>query len=196
MISFLSNWIQKIAIGVIIVSIFELILPNGNLKKYIKVVLGVYIVFCIISPFINSSLFQNLDEIDLEGYVENISDASTATNGINQNMNMERLYIDELKNNIEKQVENNGYKTVECNIDAELSTSGTNPGIHRIDLIVEENKSNISSINKIEINLNKINEEESKTVVNDTNSPNLMKLKETLANYYEINKDLINIQMR
>ena len=196
MISFLSNWIQKIAIGVIIVSIFELILPNGNLKKYIKVVLGVYIVFCIISPFINSSLFQNLDEIDLEGYVENISDASTATNGINQNMNMERLYIDELKNNIEKQVENNGYKTVECNIDAELSTSGTNPGIHRIDLIVEENKSNISSIKKIEINLNKINEEESKTVVNDTNSPNLMKLKETLANYYEINKDLINIQMR
>ena len=39
MINFLSNWIEQIAIAVIIVSIFELILPKGNLKKYIKEVL-------------------------------------------------------------------------------------------------------------------------------------------------------------
>ena len=36
MINFLSDWIEQIAIAVIIVSIFELILPKGNLKKYIN----------------------------------------------------------------------------------------------------------------------------------------------------------------
>ena len=39
MINFLSNWIEQIAIAVIIVSIFELILPKGNLKKYIDIIL-------------------------------------------------------------------------------------------------------------------------------------------------------------
>ena len=53
MINFLSNWIEQIAIAVIIVSIFELILPKGNLKKYIKLVLGIYIIFCMIYPFVN-----------------------------------------------------------------------------------------------------------------------------------------------
>ena len=51
MINFLSNWIEQITLSVIIVSIFELILPKGNLKKYIKVVLGVYIIYCFILLF-------------------------------------------------------------------------------------------------------------------------------------------------
>ena len=55
MISFLKRWTSEIVVAVIIVSIFELILPNGNLKKYIKVVLGIYIVFCMISPFVDSN---------------------------------------------------------------------------------------------------------------------------------------------
>lgn len=190
MISFLSNWMQKIAVGVIIVSIFELILPNGNLKKYIKVVLGIYIVFCIISPFVNNSIFNNLDEINLDKYVENIS-IETSANVSNENLNIQELYLDELKNNIEKQVQNNGYKVVKCSIDANLIASSSNPGIHKIDLVLEEGK---NLINKVEINLNKIGDEE--MVVDENNNPNLMKLKETLASYYEIDKDKISIKMK
>ena len=39
MIDFLSNWVEQITIGVVIAGIFELILPKGNIKKYIKVVI-------------------------------------------------------------------------------------------------------------------------------------------------------------
>ena len=35
----ISNWIQGIIIAVVISSIIEMILPNGNSKKYIKVVI-------------------------------------------------------------------------------------------------------------------------------------------------------------
>ena len=38
MIEFLSKWIEGIAIAVIIASIFEMILPNGNIKKYVKAI--------------------------------------------------------------------------------------------------------------------------------------------------------------
>lgn len=67
MINFLSKWIEGIAIAVIIASIFEMILPDGNIKKYIKIVLGIYIIFSIISPFVDSKELYSLNiskEID------------------------------------------------------------------------------------------------------------------------------------
>ena len=41
----ISDWVQGIIVAVIIVTIIEMILPNGNSKKYIKVVIGIYIIF-------------------------------------------------------------------------------------------------------------------------------------------------------
>ena len=38
---FLNTWLQGIIVAVVIASIIQMILPNGNNKKYIKVVLGV-----------------------------------------------------------------------------------------------------------------------------------------------------------
>ena len=40
MLGFLRNWIEQIALAVIIASIFEMILPSGKSQKYIKMVLG------------------------------------------------------------------------------------------------------------------------------------------------------------
>ena len=54
MIKFLSSWVEGIAIAVIVASIFEMILPNGNIKKYVKIVLGIFIIFNIIGVAINA----------------------------------------------------------------------------------------------------------------------------------------------
>ena len=45
--NFLNTWLQGIIVCVIIVTIIELILPSGSTKKYIKVVLGMFILFNI-----------------------------------------------------------------------------------------------------------------------------------------------------
>lgn len=52
MINNISSWAEQVIIAVIIATIIEMILPNGNSKKYIKTVIGVYIVYTIISPVI------------------------------------------------------------------------------------------------------------------------------------------------
>ena len=62
MINFLSNWIEGIAIAAIIASIFEMIIPNGNIKKYIKVILGIYVVFSIIAPFVDSKALYSIKQ--------------------------------------------------------------------------------------------------------------------------------------
>ena len=52
--SFFNNWVQGIVIAVIITVIIEMLLPEGNSKKYIKIVLGIYVVFSIIAPVIGN----------------------------------------------------------------------------------------------------------------------------------------------
>ena len=54
MIEFLSGWAKNLGVVIVIVSIFEMILPNNKTKKYIRVVLGIFVMFNIISPFIKN----------------------------------------------------------------------------------------------------------------------------------------------
>ena len=68
-----NSWIQGIIIAVIISTIIEMILPQGNCKKYIKVVIGVYILFTIVSPVItklSGKDFSLSNMIDLDEYVQ------------------------------------------------------------------------------------------------------------------------------
>ena len=50
MISLFSSWARGIVIAVVVSTIIEMILPNGSSKKYVKSVIGIYILFVIISP--------------------------------------------------------------------------------------------------------------------------------------------------
>lgn len=188
MINFLSNWIEQITMAVIIVSVFELILPNGNLKKYIKVVLGIYVIFCIISPFVNRSNLYQIGDIDLKDYIQNTTQSETAVNQESMDLRLQELYREELKNNIQKKVEENGYKLYKCDIEADLKSSSDNPGIHKIDLVITENKNNIGDIEKIEIGFKEKDE--------ITDNKKVETLKENLANYYEVNKEIINIKIK
>ncbi len=52
MISNISSWAEQIVIAVIIAIILEMVLPKGNSKKYIKTVIGIYILYIIILPVI------------------------------------------------------------------------------------------------------------------------------------------------
>ena len=61
MIEILSSWAKGLGITIVIVSIFEMLLPNNRTKKYIRMVLGVYVIFNIVSPLIkNKDVFSCL----------------------------------------------------------------------------------------------------------------------------------------
>ena len=55
MVNFLSSWVKNLSLAIIVVSILEMLLPNNKTKKYVKMVMGLYILFSIISPFIKSN---------------------------------------------------------------------------------------------------------------------------------------------
>lgn len=67
MISKINIWAQGIVIATIVATVIQLILPENKNKKYIKIVVGIYILFCIIHPVIGKSV--NFSDYNLENYV-------------------------------------------------------------------------------------------------------------------------------
>lgn len=210
MVKFLGNWIEGIAIAVIIASIFEMILPNGNLKKYIKVVLGIYIVFNIISPFVDSNALYSFNISDtIDEYTNNVTSSSTSVGGSSStNVDIEKIYLDTLESEIIETVESQGYTVNSCNVDAVFDTS-KNAGIKNINIVIAEFYSDnieessndnteieeVEEIEKVEINIGEKSNTSSTSQKRVTQS-NIIQLKKYLSEHYEIDRGIINIQTK
>lgn len=193
MIKFLSSWIEQITIALVIVSILEMILPKGNIKKYVKIVLSIFVVFCIISPFVNTSELYSLASDEINTYMED-KDVNK-NNKIDQSSmdtRLQKLYIEELENNIKSKVEELGFNVKKCKVDAELNTNKSNAGINKISIIISKEKNNtnnniknIEEIEKVEID----NKEKNK----ENTSNEIVDLKKEISKIYEVDERLIEI---
>ena len=96
---------------------------------------------------------------------------------------LQQLYIEELKKDIAKKLEENGFEMDKCDIDAELRASSENPGIHKINLSIHPKRSGIEAV-KIDIGNN----------VQEAMSQEVEKIKEILAKEYEIDPESISIK--
>ena len=108
MTEFLVTWSEQIIIAIIIVVIFELIIPNSKNKKYIKIVFGIFIMYIIISPLISSKIEDFSNSISIETFNENgISSDSKKVDIVNGVT--EKVYTGNLKSNIEEHLKLQGY---------------------------------------------------------------------------------------
>lgn len=190
MIDFLSSWGQGIIVAVIIGTIIEMILPEGSSKKYIKVVIGIYILFTIISPFIQKFSGSKLSAeniLNTEKYEKMMAKGSnTISKKIedNNSRTIKDIYTENLKTDIKAKLKEKGYEAE--SIYLRVSDDG-NYTIEKlqIKLLATENKNNgntetkkveINSVNveKIEIagdgKKNSVKEKNQNTGVEKTNS--------------------------
>lgn len=158
MINFLSSWVKNLSLALIVVSILEMLLPNNKTKKYIKMVMGLYILFSIIAPFVNNSNVLNFNIEDVySNYSKKISSTSaTSTAGeVNQasmDDRLNKLYKEQLESDITQKIEEKGYDVRKCKVDAHISESDT--GIESIILEIDGKNDNTENVDNSE-NLNK-----------------------------------------
>lgn len=129
MINFMSSWAEQIVLAVVVATIIELILPKNKNKKYIQMVIGIYVLFNIISPII-----KNKDDFSIEKYsIENYETKSQyEVDQSSMDARLEKIYLDELKKTVMSRFEENGFEVTKCTIDAVLDTTKKNAGIHLI----------------------------------------------------------------
>ena len=138
MIDYFSEWAQNLTLAIVIVSLFEMLLPNNKTKKYIKVVMGLYILFNIISPFVKNDF-----SIQLENIVENSKSQTTSTEAVDQtsmDTRLKQICKEELEKDIKQKIEGQGYIVESCKVDIKIEEQ---TDIEKITLKVKkENKTN------------------------------------------------------
>ena len=207
MIEILSSWAKGLGITIVIVSIFEMLLPNNRTKKYIRMVLGVYVIFNIVSPLIKNKDVFNINNIDLEEYT------SVETSSVNQtsmNERIKKLYSEELEKDITKKIKEKGYEVKKCKVSVQIADDEEETKINKIKLIVsktqEEVKNDIknSAENKIVTEIQKIRkidtgveikkqEKEKNEVSDKVNKTEIQNIKKFLIEEYGVNEKCLEI---
>ena len=212
MINFLSSWVKNLSLALIIVSILEMILPNNKTKKYVKMVMGLYILFSIISPFMENSDEFNLNNVNL--YLEETEQTSSISDNIDQSSMDNRLneiYKEQLQKDIITKIQDMGYEIESCKVTAHISQEDS--GIEKIILKIkskinegdEEKETDtmesrlvqeIQKIQKVEINISE-NEEDNENNTNQETT-NLTKtdikiIKDFLIKEYGVNEECLRI---
>ncbi len=203
--NFLNTWLQGIIVCVIIATIIELILPSGSTKKYIKVVLGMFIVFNIITPVINKITKNNFEIssiINMDEYSKKMKTYETSSqNQVSSNANeqtIKQIYISKLEKDIKNKLKEKNYTVskieIEINENEEYSIKQINLLVQKDEEETEEKQANAIEIENIEtiniqVNENIIPEQKEENIsVNE-----ISKIKQYLASEYQINEKQINI---
>ena len=210
MVAFISNWAQGIIVAVIIASIIEMILPEGSSKKYIKVVIGVYILFVIVTPIVNQ-FSNNSNSIDTDSIFnfeneENTFEVSSKNLEEKNVTSIKSMYEMNLKSDIKNKIQSKGYIVQEVNVEI---SDDEKYSINKILVVVsgeqqsEETKDNgskkkvvtiVEHVEKVKVDISKQNsesKEEKKYTISEKKANNL---KEYLSSQYDI--AVKNIEIR
>ena len=206
MIAFIRNWAEGIIVAVIIASIIELILPQGSSKKYIKVVIGVYILFVIIAPVINNFKSQDINISNSINLEENEKYMQVSSSNLEEKniLNIKNIYKINLKSDIKTKLQNKEY--IVDSVDVEI-LDDEKYTVNKIKVKIsgkqeddEKRKIEEKKVITIVDNIEKVKVDISKNETKNNNDEDfkisqkeIEKLKDYLSNIYDVNTKNIQI---
>lgn len=216
MINFMNNWVKNLSLALVFVSILEMILPNNKTKKYVKMIMGLYVLFCIIQPIVENKNKFIVDETLYNKYIEDTSAQVSQINQSSMDDRLNELYREKLQNDISEKLKLQGYDIEMCKINAHISEE--NSGIEKIKINIKskidnyqntnelciddkqlendyiENKivTEIQKIQKVNIMTSKI-ENKNDNKKNNITKTDIKEIKEFLKNEYDVDEKCISI---
>ena len=201
MIEIFNTWAKNIILAVIVVSIFEMILPKNKNKKYIKMIMGLYILFNIISPLIGKDITFDLNEIAQNNQVQTINTEEVDQTSMDKRL--KQIGKEELEKDVMKKIEEQGYTVEYCNIELEINQESE---IKNITLQIKKNEdrkiedettekklvNEIQKIKEVQIG-NQDNERKESSNINDLSQQEINQIKKFLVQEYEVNEKCLKI---
>lgn len=192
MIEVLKGWVTNITIAVFFITAVEMILPNNNMKKYAKFVLGLMLIVVIIDPIIKI-LDRDFDFDSYSNQAINYMENSSSATDIKKYKEINIINTAEnFKNNLEK----------ECISDLQevFPESKYNADIE----IIYDDENGVFNINKVEIGIVEEGVENISEVIIDTKSVNASKknilrgeqgnkIKRRLSSKFQISGEVITV---
>ena len=207
--SFISNWAQGIIVSVMVATIIEMLLPQNGNGKYVKVVIGIFVLFTIVSPVV--SKFKSKDKIassNLDLYLNKMENDAIQTSNISFSTEqaIKMMYEENLKIDIKSKISQKGYTVGDINLEILDNDEYT---LNKIEAKITDKQQsqnvsgrNVQTTTTIVENVENIKVSlggSAKDKKNNKQEPSILsesekrKLKEYLSNVYEVNENNILI---
>lgn len=141
MILKLREWCEGIIIAIIISIIIEMLIPDNKSKKYVKVIIGIYIMFVSLNPLLkilnydyDFSTFFNWD---------------TVTTSTTFDKNIKDVYVLGIEEKIKEEIEELGYNLEYVKVEVDSGYEQIEKISLKINSNSNENIIKIEKINKI-----------------------------------------------
>lgn len=195
--SWIRNWSEGIIISIIVATLVEMILPNNNSKKYIKIIIGIFVVYNIITPVIDVFAGKDIDQsLDINGVLQTSTSAYENYDGINQGAqnSIKKIYSQNLDNNLRNSLKGIGYEAGNINIKI---SDDDKYNIEKIDLqIVQKTKNSeeekqvysiIDTVKYVNINISGTGKQDD-CIINDGDKETI---KKHIGEMYDVSSDKI-----
>jgi len=198
LIKFINSWAQGIILAVIIATIIEIILPEGKNKKYVKTVIGIYILFTIIYPLINKLTKTNINTL-IENTTKQMSTYQEKNSlKIDTDKYIESTYKKKIEEDIRKRANEKNLNITSLNVYIETEDENRYGMLNSLIIKVEKNEAskknnNVNQIKEVNISKdvqsNEIIENKDKTVT----EKEINEFKEYINTTYYLEKEKIHI---
>jgi len=202
MVNLINSWAKGIILAIIISTIIEIILPEGNNKKYIKTIIGIYLMFVIVQPLISKISNNNINmNLIMQETTKKMNEYKPEDLTLETNAYIEETYTRKIQEDIKGKVKDKGYNVIYLNLNIQTKEEEFYGELNSIDIQVSKienidkeqsgTENAIKKIDNVEINLsNKAIEE---NINKEITEEELEELKEYLSNEYDTSKEKIYI---
>ncbi len=198
MIKFINSWAQGIILAVIIATIIEIILPEGKNKKYVKTVIGVYILFTIIYPLINKFTKTNINTL-IENTTKQMSTYQENNSlKIDTDKYIESTYKKKIEEDIRKRANEKNLNITSLNVYIETEDENRYGMLNSLVMKAEKNETskknnNVNQIKEINISKNVQNNEIIENKDKTVTEKEINEFKEYINATYYLEKEKIHI---
>ena len=191
MIQWISSWASGIVVAVVLATLIEMLLPNGNNKKYVKTVIGIFVLFSIIAPIID-----NISSTHISQEVDFAIEEQEKIEEIDTNKNIEEVYRKNMERDIKNKLQEKGYQ-IEITALSIHFVEGEDYGkVNQIHLKVIQEKTEesnsiktVENIEKVEIAIGNREQLEEETISEESKK----EIKNFLMEEYKIEEENIYI---
>ncbi|MGH4120030.1 stage III sporulation protein AF [Clostridium sp.] len=192
MIELLKIWVTNITIAVFFITAVEMILPDNNMKKYAKFVLGLILIVVIINPLMKI-LDKNFDLYSYSNKAISYMESSTPAIDIKKYSDINIIKTsDNFKNNLERQCIidlEEAFPENKYNADIEIVYDDTTSqfNIKKMEIGIVEG--GVKNISEIKIDTTSVNASK-KSILERKEGD---KIKSRLSSKFQISKDVITV---
>ena len=184
MISFLKTWAESLIFAILCIVMIEMILPEGSHKKYIKVVLGVYLLLVLMNPLI-SKLTKTTDLTNMLDMSQFAQENTWEVSSFNTDSELEYMTKESLKLEIERLLQQNGYQASQIEMEFEIKKDHTEIEMTKLSLKIEKDQTEkIKQIEEVKIQVSDNQQEENQRLT----AKEIAEVKEILASELGVKK--------